>query len=78
VSTPRRTRVRSWKGPAPVVGDQLRSQRGRYLILRVELNPEGKPSAFVIVRVKPGEGDGLEHRTPVGLGSRQSSPSSLR
>ena len=59
---PRRVRVRSWKGPAPAVGDQLRSKAARYLILAVELTPEGTPKRFTLVRVKRGEvTGGVEH-----------------
>ena len=61
---PRRVRVRSWKGASPVVGDQLRSTRGRYLILRVEHDPEGKPVAFRLVRVKAGEVTGSSNVHP--------------
>lgn len=61
---PRRVRVRSWKGPTPVVGDQLRSTRGRYLIMRIELDPHNRPVAFVITPVKAGEVTGITTTHP--------------
>lgn len=52
----RKVRVLSWEGKAPKVGDQLRSLRSRYLILRVWLDGE-TPKALLVLRVK---GDQVE------------------
>lgn len=62
-------RVISWVGPAPAVGDQLRSRRARYLIAGVELEERLQPGRetlrprrLQIIRVNQGtiEG-GREH-----------------
>jgi hypothetical protein len=54
----RRVRVSAWHGICPAPGDQLRSRRARYLIVHVEANDAGRPTAFHITRVKAGSVEG--------------------
>lgn len=53
--------VREWVGRAPAVGDQLRSRRGRYLIVALELEEQLQPGRETlrprrlrVIRVTPG------------------------
>lgn len=55
----RRAYVRSWKGPPPAVGDQLRSTAARYLILAIKLHlDDGTPARFTLARVKADQVEG--------------------